>query len=212
MIEELILRLTNTFANKCFSQLEFYCFKQTFRTLAEEQSGLRYWSEPTLLKFLELPDALGSGPVVYQLCTDLGAFPFPSHAPAILTGEALLRIVCLMTGRHMKVLRGGKEGFAREIWRGCAVFDKEVSAAAKKARLPEEVDPGTAPETTPETISKKKDEEEPAAKASGSKGFTIDEPKGDEGQEEDDEDELAFHTFELMDAVEVFKQGEKVNR
>jgi len=110
----------------------------------------------------------------------------------------------------MKVLRGGKEGFTREIWRGCAVFDKEVSAAAKNAKNAKEVNPDAAPKTAPETIPEA-DEQDTATESSASKGFAIDKPKGDEGQDEDDEDELAFHTFELMDALEVFKQGEKVD-
>lgn len=117
-----------------------------------------------------------------------------------------------MTGRHMKVLRGGKESFTREIWRGCAVFDKEASTAAKKAKLPEEVDPDAAAfGTTSQTIPEEEDEEESVAEASESDGFAIDEPREDDGQEDDDEDELAFHTFELMDALEVFKQGEKID-
>ena len=201
------LRLTNTFAEKCFTPLEIYCFKQTFRSLAEEQSGLKYWSEPTLLKFLEIPDALGAGPVVYQLCSYLGAFPFPSHAPAILTGEALLRVVCLMTGRHMKVLRSGKEGWRREIWRGCAVFDREASKTATEATV-QPVEPEDA-ETTQHAANG--EEHHGATGGSSSQGFAVDESKNDEPQGEDDEDELAFHTFELMDALEVFKESEKVD-
>lgn len=106
-----------------------------------------------------------------------------------------------MTGRHMKVLKGGKESLAREIWRGCAVFDKEASAVAAKAKPAEEEEAETVPEV---------EGQEPTAEAATAKGFTIDEPKGEE-QEDDEEDELAFHTFELMDALEVFKHAEKVD-
>jgi hypothetical protein len=157
---------------------------------------VRYWPEATLIKFLELPDALGSGAELYRLCSYVGAFPFPSHAPAVLTGDALLRIVCLMTGRYMKVLHSGKEVWRREIWRACAVFEPEAStAAAKKTEPAEETNGGAAP-------------------ASGDQSATAGAPTaGNETQEEggSDEDELAFHAFELIDALEVYKQGEKAN-
>ncbi|OCK93274.1 restriction of telomere capping protein 5 [Cenococcum geophilum 1.58] len=190
--EELALRLTNIFVEKCFTPLELYCFKQTFKFLAEDQSGLKYWSESTLIEFLELPDALGSGAVMYYLCGYLGAFPFSSYAPAILTGEALLRIVCLMTGRHWRVLRRRKENWIREIWRGCAVIDRKASAAARKTDPPE----GTNSEAAPGT----KDQSKTAGAST---------TKRDGELEEYDEDELAYHTFELLDALEVFKQGER---
>ncbi|KAE8441467.1 hypothetical protein EG329_004923 [Mollisiaceae sp. DMI_Dod_QoI] len=195
--EELALRLTNVFASKCFSPFELYCFKQTFKSLAEHQSDeVRYWPEAAFIKFLELPEVSGSGAALYRLCSYVGAFPFPSHAPAVLTGEALLRIVCLMTGRYMKVLHGDKEVWRRELWRACAVFEPEVSTAAAKNTDPaEEMNGGTA------TLSGDQDATVEASTAQSKK------------QEEDggDEDELAFHTFELIDALEVYKQGEKVN-
>ena len=54
-----------------------------------------------------MPDALGAGPVLFQMATYLGAFPFPSLAPAILTREALVKVVVIMTERYRKVLRKG---------------------------------------------------------------------------------------------------------
>jgi hypothetical protein len=44
----------------------------------------------------------------------------------MLTGDALLRVVCLMTRRHMRVLRTGKESWISEIWKGCAVGGEQV--------------------------------------------------------------------------------------
>ncbi|PMD29526.1 restriction of telomere capping protein 5, partial [Hyaloscypha variabilis F] len=194
--EELALRLTNIFAEKCFTPFELRCFKQTFKSLAEEQSGeVKYWSEATLVKFLELPDALGSGPPLYQLCSYLGAFPFPSHAPAVLTGDALLRIVCLMTGRYMKVLHREKDAWRREIWRACAVFEPKASTAATKKTGPAETNGKAAP-THGNPI-------EPAeASTTGS--------KKDEEHGNDDE-ELTYHAFELIDALEVYNHEEKAN-
>jgi hypothetical protein len=155
---------------------------------------MRCWPEATLVKFLELPDALGSGAALYHLCSYVGAFPFPSHAPALLTGDALLRIVCLMMGRYMKVLHSGKEAWRREIWRACAVFEPESStAAANKTDPAEKTNGGAAPMSENQVATAE-------ASAMGSKN-----------QEEGggDEDELAFHAFELIDALEVYKQAEK---
>lgn len=157
---------------------------------------MRYWPENTLVKFLELPDALGSGAVVYHLCSYIGAFPFPSHAPAVLTADALLRIVCFMTGRYLKVLHSGKEAWIRELWRACAVFEPEAST-------------GTAKETDSAEESKAV-----AIPTSGSQGETAKAPttlNTDQKEVGDDDEELAFHAFELIDALEVYKQAEKFN-
>ncbi|PMD13297.1 restriction of telomere capping protein 5 [Hyaloscypha hepaticicola] len=195
--EELALRLTNILAEKCFSPFELRCFKQTFKSLAEDQSGgVRYWPENTLVKFLELPDALGAGAVVYHLCSYIGAFPFPSHAPAVLTADALLRIVCFMTGRYLKVLHSGKEAWIRELWRACAVFEPEAST-------------GTAKETDSAEESKGV-----AIPTSGSQGETAKAPttlNTDQKEVGDDDEELAFHAFEIIDALEIYKQAEKFN-
>lgn len=151
---------------------------------------MRYWPEATLVKFLELPEALGSGAELYQLCSYLGAFPFPSHAPAVLTGDALLRIVCLMTGRYMKVLHSGKDAWRRELWRACAVFEPEASNAKKIDT--EETNGGAVPAS---------EDQVPMVEA-----LTIADEEGGS-----DQDELVFHAFELIDALEVYKQGEKAS-
>lgn len=193
--EELALRLTNTFVEKCFSSFELRCFKHTFKSLAEEESnGVKYWSEATLLKFLEMTDIPDSGSALYHLCGYIGAFPFPSHAPAVLTGDALLRIVCLMTGRYLKVLHCGKEVWRREIWRALAVFEEAAfTADGKKKDVLEETNGRAAP------ASETQQREMPTT-------INTEQEQGD-GKE----DELAFHTFELMDALESYKQSDKVD-
>ena len=200
VIDELSLRLTNTFAEKCLTSLELYCFKSVFKSLAESESGLRYWSESSLTRYLDLPDALSAGPVIYQLCSYLGAFPFPSHAPAILTNEALLRVVVILTGRHAKVLRGGKAVWRREIWRGCAVFDRVLSPTTDRAPS----DPSRADAGQPGG----------GEQFSASKGFDVDRPvndiEDDDGLEYDD-DEMVLAAFESMDAMDVFRQGDKAD-
>ena len=106
-IENLSHVLAQQFAEKCFTPLELTHFKDNFRTLGDTRDGIQYWKEETLCRFLTIPDVLGAGPVIYQMATYLGAFPFPSLAPAILTREAMVKSVVMMTERYGKVLKRG---------------------------------------------------------------------------------------------------------
>ncbi|KAF2402822.1 hypothetical protein EJ06DRAFT_489388 [Trichodelitschia bisporula] len=191
-IEELSFALTETFATKCYSPLELYCFKQLFKSLAEDASGVRYWSEGTLVRFLELPDALAVGPVIFQLVSYLGAFPFPSQAPAILTNDALLRALTVLTGRWVKCLRSArpKAMWRREIWRGCAVFDRMAEAETKR---------------------KSRDLAAQEAADGDGKGCAVDQPASDDDEDDNDDDEMVLSAFESMDASDAFKLGEKPN-
>ncbi|KAJ4286326.1 Restriction of telomere capping protein 5 [Kalmusia sp. IMI 367209] len=141
----------------------------------------------TVGRFLELPDSLGVGPVLFQMTSYLGAFPFPSQAPAILTYEALLKAVTIFTQRHGAVIKKRKrEIWLKEIFRSLAVHDRGLTTD----------DTGQATE--------------PPAIASGtgsSQGFAIDVPVEDEAETEEDE-EFVLAALDSMDAVEVFKHGE----
>lgn len=123
------------------------------------------------------------------MATYLGAFPFPSQAPAILTFDALVRVIVLLAGRHGAVLKRGKAHWMREIYRSMAVYDRTASQGLTKS-------------------------EEERVKAKGrteaNSGFAIDQPIDDEGDEEDD-DELILAAFESMDVNEAFKHGEQAN-
>ncbi|KAF2109300.1 TLD-domain-containing protein [Lophiotrema nucula] len=190
-LEQLSSALAHRFAQKCYSPLELYCFTSVFKSLADSESGLRYWNEATLCRFLELPDALGVGSVLYHISGYLGAFPFPSQAPAILTQEALLKVVTIMTERHGAVVKSkSRETWVRELYRSLAVYDRGVQHGVEE--------------------KSKQKTEAAATTASTSGGFAIDAPEdGDEEQEEDDE--LVLAALDSMDAVEVFRQGEQSN-
>ncbi|KAF2823590.1 restriction of telomere capping protein 5 [Ophiobolus disseminans] len=193
--EQISSLLAQRFAQKSFSPLELYCFNSVFRSLADTESGVRYWSEATLCRFLELPDALGVGSVVFQMASYLGAFPLPSQAPAILTHEAMLKVVTIMTERFGVVLKKrSRELWLRELYRSLAIYDKGIRSELEDQKKDEASD-------------KRKE----AATTSSSLGFAIDAP--DEGDEEDDQedDELVLAALESMDAMEVFKQGEQSN-
>ncbi len=191
---ELALR----FARKCFTQLEITHFKDIFRSLADEQDGIRYWKEDSLCRFLVLPDSLCSGPLVYQMSTYLGAFPFLSLAPSILTFEALLKVVVIMTERYGKVLNRGKSDRNKLLFRSLAVFDRRMSM----------VDGRPWQESCPPSNEAEAETGKVAAAAEKLStllpGFSIDEPANDD-EEEEDEDELALAALESLDAIEVFK-------
>lgn len=149
---------------------------------------MQHWSEATLCRFLELPDALGVGSVVFQMASYLGAFPFASQAPAILTNEALLKVITILTERYGAVLKKrGREIWLREIYRSLAVYDNSIRAEAEEKKQ-EKAD-----------VTKKM-------------GFAVDDAGDDEGAEDDEEDdELVLAALDSMDSLEVFKHGEQTN-
>ncbi|KAF1958693.1 restriction of telomere capping protein 5 [Byssothecium circinans] len=189
-IEQLNHTLVQRFAQKSYTPLELYCFNSVFRSLADTESGVKYWSESTLCRFLELPDALGVGSVIFHMTSYLGAFPFPSQAPAILTHEAMLKVVTILTERYGAVMKKrGRDIWLRELYRSLSVYDKGVRLSVEEKE-------------------KEKASENPAASNSGSSslGFAIDAPE--EGDDDEDDDELVLAALDSMDAVEVFKHGE----
>ena len=203
LTEQLSNELASRFAKKCFTPLEITHFKDVFRSLADEQDGIRYWKEETLCRFLVLPDSLSPGPLIYQMSTYLGAFPFPSLAPSILTIEAMLKVVVIMTERYGTVLKKGKADRNKLLFRSLAIFDRGTSIAYKK---PSEEAPLVlgGKETDIATGSVKA--EKPQSHAVG---FSIDQSANDEEEEDDDDDELALAALESLDAIEVFKHDRR---
>jgi hypothetical protein len=187
--------LAQRFAQQSFSPLELYCFNSVFRSLSDIESGVKYWSEATLCRFLELPDALGVGSVIFQMASYLGAFPLPSQAPAILTHDALLKVVTIMTERFGVVLKKkSRELWLRELYRSLAIYDKGIRSEIEDKAKEKASDKRREVTTTSNTL-----------------GFAIDTPdEGDDGEELED-DELVLAALESMDATEVFKQGEQSN-
>jgi TLD len=209
-VEELSHEVALRFASKCYTHLEIAHFKDNFKTLADHQDGIEYWKEETLCRFLCLPDEVHVGSVIYQMATYLGAFPFPSLAPCILTREAMLKVVTIMTERYSKILKRGKHDKIKLLFRSMAVFDRRMSAIVT-----------SPPEKEKPIMERLVDEQKPVgmvdegdavrAIRSHVAGFAIDEPADDDDEEEDD-DELALAALESLDAIEVFKQDQKVDR
>lgn len=202
-VEQLSHELALRFARKCFSALELAHYKDIFRSLADDQDGIQYWKEETLCRFLVLPDSLGPGPVIYQMATYLGAFPFPSLAPSILTVDALLKVVVIMTERYGKVLKGGKSDRNKLLFRSLAVFDRRMSSVYEKPlqEVLETFKGGKGAETRESPV------ESPQSRVAG---FSIDDPANDEEEQEDD-DNLALAALDSLDAIEVFKQDQRAD-
>ena len=170
---------------------------------------MRYWKEETLCRFLIIPDALGPGPVVYQMASYLGAFPFPSLAPSILTLEAMVKVVVVMTERYGKVLKKGKADRNKLLFRSLAVFDRRMSIveqekpAVKDSPVSEET-PGSPTSQRVTSVEEKR---------THVAGFAVDAPGEDLGDEEDeDDDELALAALDALDAIEVFREDQTTDR
>lgn len=175
---------------------------------------MQYWKEETLCRFLVIPDALGPGPLIYQMATYLGAFPFPSLAPSILTIEALLKVVVIMTERYGTVLKRGRADRNKLLFRSLAVFDRRMSSVYEKPT--QELLDSVRDEKLEKVDTSDAVLEEARSQAAGEEssqsalGFAIDKPANDEDEEEDD-DELALAALDSLDAIEVFKFDQRAD-
>ncbi|KAJ0163867.1 Restriction of telomere capping protein 5 [Colletotrichum tanaceti] len=187
--EELTHELASRFATKCFTSLELYSFKDVFKSLADNQGDIRYLKEDTLARFLEIPDVLHVSPVVFQMLSYIGAFPFLQDAPAVLGLDQMVMVVVIMTQRHKRVLAKGATDRAKLIFKSLAVHDRRASEAAVAA----------------EEASK---EEQAAGSQPRSHvaGFAVDEPADE--PEADDDDDLEIAAFELLEINDAVWQGD----
>lgn len=135
------------------------------------------------------------------MATYLGAFPFSTLAPCILTREAMIKVITIMTSRYRKVLKRGNRDKAKLLFRSLAVFDRRASIASpsEKPNMQDIVD-----EQKPDEML----EEEAAAKDSQPHvgGFAIDQSANDD--EDEDDDDLALAALDSLDAIEVFKHDQ----
>ncbi|KAJ6106906.1 hypothetical protein N7512_010423 [Penicillium capsulatum] len=206
--EELSHLLAERFATKCFTPLELTHFKENFFSRASEQGGLRYWNEKTLSDTLGIPDGsystshenpLDAGPVLFRMVSYLGAFPFQNTmAPSVLTFEAMVKVVVLLTERYGKVLRRGRKDRVKLLFGSLAdVGRKDVAVAS---------DPNIEASGESSAV-----EDAQTQASSHAPGFSIDEPVNDE-YDEDEDDDLALAALESLDAIEVFKHDHRVDR
>lgn len=157
--------------------------KDVFKSLADQQGSIRYLKEDTIARFLEIPDILGASPVVFQLVSYLGAFPFLQDAPVVLELPQLIMVVVIITERFRRVLAKGNADRTKLLFKSLAVYDRKASEAASR--------PTTA---------------DLSSKSSKATGFAVDEA-GDDADCQDDDD-LVLTAFELLDINDAFKQGD----
>lgn len=190
----------NKFARKCFTSLELYSLKDNFKTLADVQQGVQYWKEDTFVRFLELPDALHVSPVLFQMVSFLGAFPFLHDAPAVLGLEEMVIVVTLLTHRYRRVLAKGASNRKKLLFKSLAVYDRQVSEKQTENQ-----------ETDDSENSKDDVKEGSGGSKSHAPGFSIDEA-GDEQTEDDlddEDDDLVLSAFELFGSADAFKAANK---
>ncbi|ODM24497.1 Restriction of telomere capping protein 5 [Aspergillus cristatus] len=167
-----------------------------FFSRATDQNGLKYWNEKTLSDFLGIPDSsetecpLDAGPVIFRMVSYLGAFPFQKTlAPSVLTFDAMVKVVVLLTERYGRVLRRGRRDRIRLLFGSLAdVGRKDLGPS------------GQDEENGDDNASK----EHPS-------GYDIDQPANDD-EEDEDGDDLALAALESLDAIEVFKHDQRVDR
>lgn len=193
--EALSYILAERFATKCFTPLELTHFKDNFFSRATDQNGLKYWNEKTLSDFLGIPDSsetecpLDAGPVIFRMVSYLGAFPFQKTlAPSVLTFDAMVKVAVLLTGRYERVLRRGRRDRIRLLFGSLADVGRKDFGSSDQGE----------------------ENGDTAAKAHPS-GYDIDQPANDD-EDDEDGDDLALAALESLDAIEVFRHDQRVDR
>ncbi|PHH77361.1 hypothetical protein CDD80_689 [Ophiocordyceps camponoti-rufipedis] len=182
--DELTLELAQRFKVKCFNQIEFLSLEDVFRTLADNQGHVLYLREDTVSRYLEMPDILGASPVVFQMLSYLGAFPFLQDAPAVLEFAPVVMVVVILTDRYRHILAKGAADRTKLLFQSLAVHDRQAWAAS-----------GSPPTTM----------------AAGARGFAVDTPGDDDGEEEDgkgdgQDDDLVLTAYELLHVTQTSSQ------
>ncbi|RSL60939.1 Restriction of telomere capping protein 5 [Fusarium sp. AF-6] len=191
--EELTHELAERFRSKCFTSLEFYSLKDVFKSLADQQDSIRYMKEDTIARYLEIPDILGASPVIFQMVSYLGAFPFLQDAPVVLELPRMIMVIVIMTERYRTVLARGSSDRTKLLFRSLAVFDRKPSES--------DAPPDAAKLDEPNGNDEKVQGNSHVA------GFAVDQA-GDEVDDDDDEDDdLVLTAFELLDVKEAVDQG-----
>ncbi|KAK4181004.1 TLD-domain-containing protein [Triangularia setosa] len=179
------------FADKCFTSLELYSFKEVFKSLADQEQNVRHLKEDTITCFLEIPDVLSVSPVVFQMMSYIGAFPFLRDAPAVLGLEEMIMVITIMTDRYQRVLAKGAADRRKLLFKSLAVYDRKLVEPANNDKPPIADGPGTS------------------AISPSASGFAVDVAGDDEDElGYEDEDELVLAALDSLDYVNVFKHGD----
>ncbi|KAF5264822.1 hypothetical protein FOXYS1_4381 [Fusarium oxysporum] len=189
--EELTQQLTEKFMKKCFTSLELYSLRDVFKSLADQQDSIKYLKEDTIARYLEIPDILGTSPVIFQMVSYIGAFPFLQDAPVVLEFQRMIMVVVIMTERYRTVLARGSSDRTKLLFKSLAVFDRKMSEA------------GAHSDTSHIAPTESEDDKEKVR--SRVAGFAVD-AAGDEDEDGEDDD-LVLTAFELLDIKDAVDQG-----
>jgi hypothetical protein len=186
------------FAQKCFTSLELYSFKDVFKSLADHQDHIRYLKEDTISRFLEIPDVLGVSPVLFQMVSYIGAFPFLEDAPAVLGLEQMVMVVTILTERYGRVLARGATDRRKLLFKSLAVYDRKLSGLS----------PSEQRNVREENPENSRDQAVNAIPVSAqSLGFAVDEAKEEEDSGAEEDDELVLAALGSLDYLGAYKHG-----
>lgn len=186
--DDITAELAEKFARKCFEPLELYSFKDNFKSLADHQQSIRYLKEDSIARFLELPDTLNVSPVIFQMLSFMGAFPFLDDAPAVLGFEQMLICVAILTDRYSKILARGAATRRKLLFKSLAVYDRRLSEKGK----PEAGEAATSS----------------GGGATHAPGFAVDAAGEEEDDDAPEDDELVLAAFSSLDVDDAFKAGD----
>ncbi|KAF3936578.1 hypothetical protein ABW19_dt0205439 [Dactylella cylindrospora] len=203
--EELTHLLTHRLSKRTYTDIELYSFRDVFTSLAEHSDGITYWSEDTLTRFLELPDALDVVALIYHASSTAANFPFLGNlnGPGILDWEAMVRVVSVFTGRYKQVLRKGGGDQVRVWWRLFSVYDRGGDGG-ESGKAGEVGQSGSSWESLKDGNAQQLVGGPPGTSTEDDL-FQIADPE----DMEDDDDELTLAALDALDAIEVFKHQEK---
>lgn len=166
--------------------MELYSFKDNFQSLADREGDVRYLKEDTIARFLELPDILAVSPVIFQIVSFIGSFPFLHDAPVILGFEQMIMVVAIMTERYTKVLAKSASSRRKLLFKSLAVYDRKKS----------EIGTQSVSDPNPNSAS---------GFAVDQAGYDLDDD--DEDYDDNDDDELVMAALNSLDIDDAFKAG-----
>lgn len=166
-------------------------------SLADVQQGTMYLSEDTIARFLEIPDVLEVSPILFQMVTFLGSFPFLNDAPVVLELEEVVIVTSLLTERYKTILSKGAVDRRKLLFKSLAVHDRQASQIHGEEK--------------PKSSERDQDMNKKAEHNMNTPGFAIDEVGEDEPEDEDNvDDDLILSALESLGAIDdAYKVGNK---
>ncbi len=127
--EQIYHELTRRFVSK-FTAIDLATIRDTFDKLATPTGPELVWTEETFVKFLELPDLVGSS--FFLSASYIASLPYTDNSPMILTYESMIRVIAIFTGRIEGLLkRSGRDNL---VFNSFAVFERNSASDEKRSQ------------------------------------------------------------------------------